>query len=344
MNDEALVMPYRPSWIHRFFAWIDRLPIPAWIFYLMILFTGGAIQHAYVWGKGILEVGQFNFYLALTWGWLVAQLFYGHLNPQIARRALDEIRPLLDLDDKGFKLLSYEFTMIPASPALIMNILGFLCGLVFAAAVRPFSPEINYAFPEFVFFSAGLTLAMAFVSFYWIIRQLGMIHRVIKQVDWVDIYNLHSFYGLSRLTASISVAIVAIAFLNYFSHVPQHIESKFAVVFYVSFLMLALAIFILPLTEIHRRLRNEKIRLLKIVNTQIEDTFEKVRADIRSNELDQMPSLQMGIEIMLREKTLLEAIPTWPWAPSTFRGFIATVFSPLILRLVQQLMERLSIF
>ena len=344
MKDNILPMPYKPSWIHRFFAWVDRLPIPAWIFYLFILFAGGAIQHLYVWGKGILEVGQFNIYLALTWSWLVAQLYYGHLNPQIAQRALEEIRPLLDLDDKGFKLLSFEFTMIPGSPAFILQTLGFFIGLAFAAAIRPFSPEINYAFSEFVFLSMGLTLAMAFISFYWLIRQLDMIKRVINQIKWVDIYNLHSIYGLSRLTASIGIAIIVIAFLNYFTHAPQHIESIFAIGFYVSFLLLALAIFILPLTEINRRLRDEKIRLLKIVNTQIEDAFEKVRADIRSNELDQIPSLQIGIEIMLREKTLLETIPTWPWAPNTFRGFLATIFSPLILRLVQQLLERLSIF
>ena len=170
-----------------------------------------------------------------------------------------------------------------------------------------------------------------------------MIKTVIKQISWVDIYNLNSIYGLSRLTSSMGIAIVVIAFLNYFTHAPEHIESIFAVTFYVSFLVLALAVFILPLTEINRRLKDEKIRLLKIVNTQIEDTFEKVRKDIHSLEMEHMPSLQVGIEIMLKEKSLLETIPTWPWAPSTFRGFIAALSSPFFVWVIQQVLERLSI-
>jgi hypothetical protein len=345
VKDEVLAMPLKPSWIHRFFAWVYGLPIPAWLFYFLILFTVGAIQHLFVWWKGILEVGQFNVFLALSGIWLVEQLYYfGHLNPQIARQALDEIRPLLDLDDEGFKRLSYEFIMTPSSPPLILPILGFLFGLVFAAAVRPLSPEINYALPEFVYLTWGLTQAMTFVSVYAIIRQLGMVNKVITQIIKVDIYNLNSLYGLSRLTASIGVAIGVIAFLNNFILVPQHIESTLHVVFYLSFLILGLAVFVLPLTEINRRLREEKNRLLKIVNIQIEDAFEKVRKDFQSNDLEQMPSLHASIEIMLKEKTLLETIPTWPWAPSTFRGFLAAVFLPLFLWLVQQFLERIMGF
>jgi hypothetical protein len=341
MKDEVLAMPLKPSWIHRFFAWVYRLPIPAWFFYFLILFTVGAIQHLFVWWKGILEVGQFNVFLALSGIWLVEQLYYfGHLNPPIARQALDRIRPLLDLDDEGFKRLSYEFMMTPASPPLILPLLGFLFGLVFAAAVRPSSPEIHYAFSEFTFLSWGLTHAMTFVSIYAIIRQLGMANRVIKQIIRVEIYNLSSLYGLSRLTASMGVAIIVIAFLTSFILVPQHIESMLHVVFYLSFLILGLLVFVLPLVEINRRLREEKNRLLKIVNTHLEDAFKKVRKDFRSNELDQMPSLHVGIEVMLREKTLLESIPTWPWAPSTFRGFLAAIFLPLILWLMQQLLGR----
>lgn len=343
MNDDVLAMPYKPSWIHRFFGWVDRLPIPNWIFYLFVLFVGGMIQHLFAWGKGLLETGQLNGYLALTWSWLVAQLYYGHINTEIAHRSLDEFRPLLDLTNDDYTLLSYRFTTIPASPALALQILGFFVGLGFAAVIRPFSPDINYAFPAFTFISLGLTLAMAFISFYWIIRQLVLIKRIIKEIKWVDIYNLHSIYGLSRLTASMGVAIVVIAILNYITHAPQHIQSVFAVGFYLAFLLLGLAVFILPLTEINRRLRDEKIRLLKDVNTQIEDTFKKVRKDIASNKLEHMPSLHIGIEILLKEKSLLENIPTWPWAASTFRGFIAALSSPIVIWLVQLVLERLSI-
>jgi hypothetical protein len=94
------------------------------------------------------------------------------------------------------------------------------------------------------------------------------------------------------------------------------------------------------LTEINHRLTKEKKRLLNIVNTHLEDAFEQVRKDFRSSEMEHMQSLHVGIEVMLKEKTLLESIPTWPWAPSTLRGFIAAVLSPLFLKLAQQVLGR----
>jgi hypothetical protein len=341
MKNEALAMPFKPNWLLRFFTWVNKLPIPAWKFYLFILFAGGAIQHLVAWGKGVLEVGQFNIFLALSWIWLIEQLYYfGHVNPQIARQTLEEIRPQMDLDDEGFKRLSYEFMMTPASPPLILPILGFLFGLLFAGAVRPISPEVHDIFPGFLFFIWGVTHAMTFVSCYAIIRQLGVVNSIIAKGIRVDIYNLHSLYGLSRLTASMGIAIIVITFLTSFILVPQHIESTLHIIFYLSFLLLALAVFVLPLTEINRRLREEKNRLLKRVNTEMKDAFEKVRNDVQSNKMEQIQSQSISIDLMLREKALLESIPTWPWAPSTFRGFLAAIFLPLFLWLIQQLLGR----
>ena len=171
-----------------------------------------------------------------------------------------------------------------------------------------------------------------------------MTKTVIEQITRVDIFNLHSLYGVSRLTASIGIAIVVIALLNYFTHAHQHIESLFAVGFYISFLLLALAVFVLPLTDINQRLRKEKNRLVKNVNSHIEDAFEKVRADIQSIKLEHIQSQSIAIDILLKEKALLETIPTWPWAPSTFRGFLVAVFLPIFLWLVQQLLGRLMGF
>jgi hypothetical protein len=134
-----------------------------------------------------------------------------------------------------------------------------------------------------------------------------------------------------------------IVLLNYITRSPQHIESTLAIAFYVAFLLLAVAVFVLPLTDINHLLREEKKRLLNRVNTQIEESFDKVRNDIRSNMLEQMSSLHLGIEIMLKEKALLESIPNWPWSPSTFRGFIAVVSSPVFIWLAQQLIDRLMV-
>ena len=107
-------------------------------FYLLVLLAGGTLQHLFAWRNGSLEIGQFDAFLALTWIWWVEQLYYyGHLNPRFALQALDDIRPMLDLDDEGFKLLSYEFIMTPSSPVLVLQILGVLFCLIIATVVSP---------------------------------------------------------------------------------------------------------------------------------------------------------------------------------------------------------------
>jgi hypothetical protein len=167
--------------------------------------------------------------------------------------------------------------MTPARPALVLQILGLIFGLTFAIVVRPASPEINYGLPGFLFLNWALTQAMTFAAFYAIIRQMVMVNRVIKQIKKMDISNINPLYGLARLAASIAIAIVVIAVSNYLTRIPQHIVSTIAVIFYASFSALALAVFVLPLTGINRRLRHEKDRLLITVNVHIQDAFDKVR-------------------------------------------------------------------
>ena len=62
--------PYSPSFIHAFYAWLDRLPIPAWFSLVLLVPIIGIAQHLVAWRKAALAPGQFSFDLGTAGYWL----------------------------------------------------------------------------------------------------------------------------------------------------------------------------------------------------------------------------------------------------------------------------------
>src|SRR4030067_148543 len=89
--------PYSPSFIHAFYAWLDRLPIPAWLFLGLLIPLVGIAQHLVVWRKGALAPGQFNFDLGTAGYWLGIFLI-GIYVLKGAPKTLDEYRPPLNIN------------------------------------------------------------------------------------------------------------------------------------------------------------------------------------------------------------------------------------------------------
>ena len=50
--------------------------------------------------------------------------------------------------------------------------------------------------------------------------------------------------------------------------------------------------------------------------------------------------LHKVLQTVETEDRLLKQIPTWPWQPEALRSVVATLLLPIILRLIQQLIQR----
>ena len=60
MEESIPTIFYRPSWIHKFFRWVDRLPGPYWLFYIGIVVITGLFNNIVAWYLHVLPLGVIN--------------------------------------------------------------------------------------------------------------------------------------------------------------------------------------------------------------------------------------------------------------------------------------------
>src|SRR4030067_1077575 len=91
----AFVPPYPPSWIDRLTGWVDRLPGPAWAFYIVVGVGVGFAGSAIEWMEGAYPAGTFNPMHVWALGNSAYLLALIHYLDRSAAAPLEAFRPLL---------------------------------------------------------------------------------------------------------------------------------------------------------------------------------------------------------------------------------------------------------
>ena len=258
-SDRAATLPYTPSIIDRFMRFVQRLPLPYWLTYLLLFALEVLIHHAVDWMDGSTPAFHFRLLICLwpllIWGPLTIMTYLD----ATARQALSTFSPLLDIHPETMQRLEYEFTTMPPGSV-------FLRGIVFTAlyvafTVKLFLPVIAPRLQE-----TPLTVALSMVEgffafnnglFYHTIRQLRLVNRTVKLVKQFDLFRLDAGYAFSHLTARTGVAWLLLASLILLI-VPIPLSPVPLLAFQGMGMVAALAAFALPLWVVHRRLVSRK--------------------------------------------------------------------------------------
>ena len=105
-------IPYIPSWIDRLIHWIDRLPIPAWLFYLLGMLLQIFIVSLALWIDGSVPIGKVGIIPGIFPPSVFAFLALYHYLTRIGSRSLLAFRPLLNVSETEFTRINYEFATI----------------------------------------------------------------------------------------------------------------------------------------------------------------------------------------------------------------------------------------
>lgn len=120
---------YRMSWLDYLLRRIDQLPGSGWWIHLILGLLLLLLLSIGLWLEGVVPLGKFlltHIFLSGTISFFLATT--ASLNKR-ALSALDEMRPVLTLEEKQLHLMRQKLTKMPAFPALLSSL--FLLGFVF---------------------------------------------------------------------------------------------------------------------------------------------------------------------------------------------------------------------
>lgn len=335
------VPPTSLSWVDRFTAWVDRLPGPAWAFYLL----AGAVLIVAGW---IVQVSQGPYAVRASHIFISVQpavaLGLIHYFDRSASRAFDRFLPALRTDLIAPPQVLWHLTHLPRRATFLATLIGLLFVPLFASL----TPD-----PAGLFQMASTPVSVgevhAFMVLIWVtyapliyhtVHQLRWVHTIHARYTSVDPYDIAPLYAFSVLTARTALALIVVNY-GWTLVYPAPLENPVNLGLTVFFALLTAAVFAWPLWGVHRLLAEEKAHLLTDCARRMKLAVADLRSRMDSASARGMDDLHKTMSSLEIERSALTRIPTWPWPPDRLRGVAAAVLLPVIIWLIQQFLQPL---
>jgi hypothetical protein len=333
---QHLTQPYPPSWVDHLIALIERLPGPAWLFYVLLLLALILVNNALQWWDGTLPLGTFHRVRITDPFYLVYSLALIHYLNSVARRALEDFRPAMEIDESAYARLRYELTTIPAYGGLVTLGIGAIIGISIVLAtpadfgVFASSSAVTIIFEGVMIASFGAATLVTLL--YHTIRQLHLVSQIHRRAAHIDLFQLAPVYAFSALTAHTGIGLYFFSlFIIAADPVMAMASHPVAIGVTAALMLVGTASFVLPLNGMHRRLVEEKERLIAEANRRIVALIAKLHQQVDTDSLERSGELNSAMTALITERDLLDKISTWPWKPTTLRGFASSVMLPIVL-------------
>lgn len=354
----SFVRPYPPSWFDRFTDLVDRLPGPAWGFYLLLAVAMILEISVVQWLEGAYPPWTFNGQHAFIAFSLPYFLGLMHYLDRAAGSAIASFRPLLSLAKAGarssvkdrstFDTLAYQVTTLPRRQALLAT----LAGVVFTAAALLGDPARGSTV-GFLAGTAGTPLSTASVLIVFIpvnvliplflyhtVHQLVQVSRIYTTHARINIYQLQSLYALSLPGAYTALGVIAFVYGLWAITDPANLSNAIQIGISLVFVAIAVTTFAWPLWGAHRRLVQEKEARLANASTRFEGATRELHRRMDSGRLLHMDDLNKAVATLEIEQNALRRIPTWPWQPGALRAVVAALLLPVTVWAIQTLLGR----
>jgi hypothetical protein len=333
--------PYPPSWVNRLHAWIDTLPVAAWVVYLMTFLSVVLVSHAFAWVDGYVPVGSLDPYFAAPAFYLV--LGYGgiHFLDRIASRAWTVFRPLVSLDDEEAGRVAYVLVTMPVRPVLVCVVLGIVTAVTYFLLQygRPFDLSRG---PLTVITGLPLTcviFAGTWTLFYHSLHQLRIIGRIHGYVASIDLLHLERSHAFASVTAATGLALLALGYVGV-PTTPGSLTNPQVIAWAALTTTAAVVCFVVPLNGIRGLIAAEKSRRLEAINRLLGQALGDLHRRVGQGDRSDATAIKDQVSSLLTERDVVARVSTWPWSPGTLRGFGTAIVLPVVLWLVYRVLER----
>lgn len=331
---------YRPGGVSRFLTWADARPWRAAWIYLALVALLFAVSHGIAWATGLIPVGRIQPLLAtgVVYGpYILAAL--GYLN-RTAERALEQFWPATGWPDGERDTWRYAFVTTPGGYGAIAFVLGF------AAATGAFysAPDtaVGTGSDRLLFFAAYLPSAtigysLVLLAIIHSFRQLRLVTRIHREATAIDPFDRVPVYAFSGLTVRTALAYVLSGYYALTVNGTFQAGNIVGIIVLAVTFGSAVACFVVPLWGIHDRLVREKGLLSRDVETRLGRLGGEMYRRIDAGEFDGTKVISDALAGMQALRERISRLPTWPWPPNVFRGFISALLLPVIVYIVSRL-------
>jgi hypothetical protein len=233
---------------------------------------------------------------------------------------------------------------MPAWPTILTSLatVGVIVLLAVSSGARDASIEALADSP----IAANLLSAVYWIGWwvmgaflYHTIHQLRVINRIYEGHTRIHLSAMSPLYAFSTVTA-LTAATLVIATYGWTALNPENLTQPASIVVIALITLLALGAFAWPLLGTRRILAKEKAQRLDQVSLRLEAVFSEMHERIDSREIEELEALTKVVSVLETERDTLKAISTWPWQPETLRFLATALLLPLLLWIIQFILQQ----
>jgi hypothetical protein len=343
--------PYAPGWINQLTGWVRQLPLPAWMFYLAVAIGLTLVRFVTQWAGGVLPATPEALWLylllsAMTIAYLLALV---HYLDDWAAAALTRFRPVMTVDEAGFHNLCYRLTTLPARSTWFASALGAAyaiaaIGLNIATDSKRGIEIVSVVAIAVDVLLSVMTYVIVGVTVYHTLHQLRMVNQIYTRHTRINLFQLGPLYTLSNLTARTAIGLAIPTFLWFQINILSAARASAADIFQSVFLgIMVIITFIAPLVGAHNLLEREKQRLQDEVARHIEHVIQTLNSRVAAGALADNSEIKATLDSLVAEQQVIRQLRTWPWRTETVSSVALAFIVPIIIWIVQRVLERLGI-
>lgn len=348
-QDAVTPHPHSASWLDRFADWVQRLPGPAWLFYLSVGIALSLTRTLIGWADGSYPVGTFFRIHVLDGLTCVYLYFVLHYLDDRSNAALAAFRSVLTVDDTGYQKLRYQLTTMPARPVLAWSAVGLTFGFVYQSFLLTESERqlskyfTSPAATVIDLCIAALSMLINTIFAYHTIRQLRLVSSIYTKHTRVSIFDTGPLYALSRVTGITTVALLIFIYVYLAFYGNWQVNNPADAAIGLAFVFVALVTFVWPLLGAHTLLQEEKERRKGEIARRVEAITDDLHRRADAGDYSDMASINDALDALTKEQGMVSKASTWPWDPEVLRAVVTALLLPVVIWLITRVLERLGV-
>ncbi|MBI5157879.1 MAG: hypothetical protein HZA58_07715 [Acidimicrobiia bacterium] len=320
----------RRSWIDTLVQWGTTRRIPWWALVAGFWAIDLLLMSAVKWWDGSLQFGHLYERSVDSFYGFAGLCGYGIL-AHAARTAFDRFRPALEISDEKAAGLRDRLSTMSFRAGLVVAALGSSLGIVALLSDRAMVDLVSTSLAATLVIT-GLAyvanVALVVVGIVQLVRQVVQVARLHRRADRIDVFHPEPAHAFSRLTARGGTLILVIVGYGMLTD-PTTFTNPVWFVGSAVGLVLAVVTFFFPLRGMHRRLRDEKLRLLDRSTTRIRAVSADLHRAVDGGSYESVAELRGVLDALDLDRGRIKAASSWPWEHATLRGFATTLVVPV---------------